>query len=98
MESVISTLYCFTLCQRKHMLQRSKQGFAYLSDKIKAKMAFNVTSEIHGKVSEDSFLVYSSSSDPSELVMASHVLLQVTRELPVMHPSLCVCPSYSPLF
>lgn len=61
-------------------------------------MAFNVASEIHGKVFENSFLVYSTSSYPSELIMASDVLLQVTRELSVMHPSFCISPSYSPLF
>ncbi|MCI45794.1 hypothetical protein A2U01_0067033, partial [Trifolium medium] len=30
--------------------------------------------------------------------MASNTLLQVTWELPVMHPSFCICSSYSPLF
>jgi hypothetical protein len=61
-------------------------------------VAFNVTSEINRKVSENSFLVNSTSSYPSELVMTSNALLQVTRELPVMHPSFCICSSYSPLF
>lgn len=96
MRSSFKTFIIHKIVSKK--AHEEKKAKVYLSNEIKAKVAFNVTSEISRKVPEDSFLINSPSSNPSELVITSHILLQVMRELPVMHPSFCICPSYSPFF